>query len=182
MNKPIAIGSVIAILGVAGGVAVGAYQTADSGSEYADIVGVEPIVQTSQTPREVCEDVTVTHQRPVQDEHRIAGTGIGAVVGGVVGNQFGGGSGKKIMTAAGAIGGGLAGNQVQDRMQQSDTYTTTEKRCHTVNDDKEETVGYDVRYRYDGTVREAKLDQRPDGERVLMQDGKPQWDVGAPNA
>lgn len=175
MKKPIIIGSVIAILGVAGGVAVGAYQSGDAGPEYADIVGVEPIVQTSQTPREVCENVSVTHQRPAQDEHRIAGTGIGAVVGGVVGNQFGGGTGKKIMTAAGAIGGGLAGNEVQGRMQQGDTYTTTEKRCHTVNDSQEETVGYDVRYRYDGEVHEAKLDQRPDGERVLMREGEPRW-------
>ncbi|WP_110664812.1 glycine zipper 2TM domain-containing protein [Salinicola halophilus] len=182
MKKPIIIGSAIAILGVAGGVAVGAYQSADAGPEYADVIGVEPIVQTSQTPREVCEDVTVTHQRPAQDEHRIAGTGIGAVVGGVVGNQFGGGTGKKIMTAAGAIGGGLAGNEVQGRMQQGDTYTTTEKRCHTVTDSQDETVGYDVRYRYDSKVHQAKLDQRPDGERVLIQDGQPQWGADAPSA
>lgn len=176
MKKPIIIGSIIAALGIAGGVAVGAYQSSESGPRYADIVSVDPIVQTSSTPREVCENVTVTHQRPVKDENRIAGTAIGAIVGGVVGNQFGGGSGKKIMTAAGAVGGGLAGNQVQQQMQQGDTYQTTEQRCSTVNDSKQETVGYDVRYRYDGEVHEAKLDDKPEGERVLMRDGKPQWD------
>ncbi|WP_110649167.1 glycine zipper 2TM domain-containing protein [Salinicola peritrichatus] len=176
MNKSIIIGSVIAVLGIAVGVAVGAYQSGDDAPQYADIVSVDPIVETTQTPRQVCENVTVTHQRPVQDEHRIAGTAIGAIVGGVVGNQFGGGSGKKIMTAAGAVGGGIAGNQVQGRMQQGDTYTTTEQRCNTVNDSKEETVGYDVRYRFDGEVHEAKLDEKPEGDRVLMHDGKPQWD------
>ncbi|MEC8916910.1 glycine zipper 2TM domain-containing protein [Salinicola sp. LHM] len=176
MKKPIIIGSIIAALGIAGGVAVGAYQSSESGPRYADIVSVDPIVQTSSTPREVCENVTVTHQRPVKDENRIAGTAIGAIVGGVVGNQFGGGSGKKIMTAAGAVGGGLAGNQVQQQMQQGDTYQTTEQRCSTVNDSKQETVGYDVRYRYDGEVHEAKLDDKPEGERVLMRDGKPQWE------
>lgn len=176
MKKPIIIGSIIAALGIAGGVAVGAYQSSESGPRYADIVSVDPIVQTSSKPREVCENVTVTHQRPVKDENRIAGTAIGAIVGGVVGNQFGGGSGKKIMTAAGAVGGGLAGNQVQQQMQQGDTYQTTEQRCSTVNDSKQETVGYDVRYRYDGEVHEAKLDDKPEGERVLMRDGKPQWE------
>ncbi|MGM8849288.1 glycine zipper 2TM domain-containing protein [Salinicola halophyticus] len=179
MNKPIMIGGIIAALGIAGGVAVGSYQSSEEGPRYADIVSVDPIVQTTDSPREVCKNVTVTHQRPVEDDHRIAGTAIGAIVGGVVGNQFGGGSGKKIMTAAGAVGGGVAGNQVQERMQQGDTYQTTEKRCSTVNDSKDETVGYDVRYRYDGEVHEAKLDDKPDSDRVLMRDGKPQWDGDA---
>ncbi|WP_110600232.1 glycine zipper 2TM domain-containing protein [Salinicola lusitanus] len=179
MNKPIIIGGVIAALGIAGGIAVGSYQSSESGPRYAEIVSVEPIVQTTDTPREVCKNVTVTHQRPAKDENRIAGTAIGAIVGGVVGNQFGGGSGKKIMTAAGAVGGGVAGNQVQQQMQQGDTYQTTEQRCSTVNDSKEETVGYDVRYRYDGEVHEAKLDEKPDGDRVLMRDGNPQWDDDA---
>lgn len=176
MNKAIIIGSIIAVLGIAGGVAIGAYQAGDDAPQYADIVSVDPIVKTTQEPRQVCKNVSVTHRRPAQDEHRIAGTAIGAIVGGVVGNQFGGGSGKKIMTAAGAVGGGLAGNQIQGRMQQGDTYTTTEQRCNTVNDSKEETVGYDVRYRFDGEVHEAKLDEKPEGDRVLMRDGKPQWD------
>lgn len=175
MNKPIIIGGVIAALGIAGGIAVGSYQSSESGPRYADIVSVDPIVQTTETPRQACKDVTVTHQRPVQDEHKIAGTAIGAIVGGVVGNQFGGGSGKKIMTAAGAVGGGIAGNQVQGKMQQGDTYTTTEQRCSTVKDSKDETVGYDVRYRFDGEVHEAKLDDKPSGDRVLMKEGQPQW-------
>lgn len=34
----------------------------------------------------------------------------GAVLGGVVGNQFGGGSGKDILTAGGAVAGGIAAN------------------------------------------------------------------------
>ncbi|GHB10987.1 glycine zipper 2TM domain-containing protein [Salinicola rhizosphaerae] len=175
MNKPIIIGGVIAALGIAGGIAVGSYQSSESGPRYADIVSVDPIVQTTETPRQECKNVTVTHQRPVQDEHKIAGTAIGAIVGGVVGNQFGGGSGKKIMTAAGAVGGGIAGNQVQGKMQQGDTYTTTEQRCSTVKESKDETVGYDVRYRFDGEVREAKLDDKPSEDRVLMKEGQPQW-------
>jgi uncharacterized protein YcfJ len=40
------------------------------------------------------------------------GTGIGAVVGGVLGHQVGGGNGKKIATVAGVLLGGYAGNEV----------------------------------------------------------------------
>lgn len=40
------------------------------------------------------------------------GTGIGAVVGGVLGHQVGGGNGKKLATVAGALLGGYAGNEV----------------------------------------------------------------------
>jgi len=45
------------------------------------------------------------------------GTGLGAVaggvLGGVIGHQFGGGSGKKILTVVGAAGGAYAGHQVE---------------------------------------------------------------------
>ena len=47
----------------------------------------------------------------VSDMHPV-GTGIGAVVGGVLGNQVGGGNGKKLATVAGVLLGGYAGNEV----------------------------------------------------------------------
>lgn len=40
------------------------------------------------------------------------GTGIGAVVGDVLGHQVGGGNGKKLATVAGVLLGGCAGNEV----------------------------------------------------------------------
>jgi len=36
----------------------------------------------------------------------------GSVIGGLVGNQFGGGTGKVLMTAAGAVAGGFVGNHL----------------------------------------------------------------------
>ena len=44
----------------------------------------------------------------------IVGTGGGAVIGGLLGNQVGGGSGRRLATAAGAIGGALAGSRAED--------------------------------------------------------------------
>jgi uncharacterized protein YcfJ len=40
------------------------------------------------------------------------GIGTGAVIGGLIGNQVGGGNGKKLATVAGIIGGGMIGNQM----------------------------------------------------------------------
>ena len=40
----------------------------------------------------------------------VGATVAGAALGGALGNQLGGGSGKDILTAGGAVAGGLAGN------------------------------------------------------------------------
>ena len=47
----------------------------------------------------------------VNDMHPV-GTGVGAVVGGLLGNQVGGGNGKKLATVAGVLMGGYAGNEI----------------------------------------------------------------------
>ena len=43
------------------------------------------------------------------------GIGVGAVVGGLLGNQVGGGNGKTLATIAGAVGGGYIGNEIAKR-------------------------------------------------------------------
>ncbi|MBB3225997.1 uncharacterized protein YcfJ [Luteibacter sp. Sphag1AF] len=83
--------------------------------------------------RQVCENVQVRHNDS-KDNHQIAGTAIGAVAGGVLGNQVGGGKGKTLATVAGAVGGGYAGNRIQKNNQDKNSYTTTERRCHYVDD------------------------------------------------
>jgi outer membrane lipoprotein SlyB len=54
------------------------------------------------------------------------GTGLGAVggavAGGLLGNQFGGGKGKTAMTVAGALGGGFAGNAVEKKVRSETVY------------------------------------------------------------
>jgi outer membrane lipoprotein SlyB len=49
----------------------------------------------------------------------------GAVVGGLLGNQVGGGRGREAMTVVGAIGGAFAGNQIQKQANASRSYETT---------------------------------------------------------
>ena len=57
---------------------------------------------------------------------RAQGSGVGAiggaVVGGLLGNQVGGGHGKEAATVLGAIGGAVAGNQIEGRVNASNSY------------------------------------------------------------
>jgi uncharacterized protein YcfJ len=170
MNKSMLVGTVFGAVVVTAGGAIGGYQLL-KGDEYAEVLGVQPVTETIRIPREECRDEVVTRQRPVKDQHQVAGSVIGAVVGGVLGNQVGGGSGKKVATVAGAAAGGYAGNKVQEGMQQRDTYTTTERVCHTVTDTQKKMVGYDVSYRIDGKVGTVRMDEKP-GDRIPTKDGQ----------
>lgn len=168
MNKSLITG---AVLGAAVVTAGGAFALLDREPEFAEVLEVQPVMETVKTPREVCRDVAVAHTQPPKDQHRIAGTAIGAVVGGVLGNQVGSGRGRKLATVAGAAAGGYAGNRIQDRMQQANTYTTTEQRCETVYDSQEKQAGYAVRYRLGDAEGSVRMDHHP-GERIPVQDGQ----------
>ncbi len=168
MLKGLVVGVVVA---TAGGAIASYTMLKDEAPDYAQVVNVEEVKETINTPREVCEDVAVTKKAPVKDEHKITGSAIGAVVGGLLGNQIGGGGGKKLATVAGAVGGGYAGNKVQGNMQDKDTYTTTERRCHTVTDSHQNVIGYNVTYMIgdqEGTVR---MNEKP-GSRIPVENGQ----------
>ena len=171
MNRSMIGGIVIGVAVAAAGGAIAGFGLLRGGTKFAEVLEVKPVHKTVSTPREACEDVTVEKQRPVKDEHRVAGTAIGAVIGGVLGHQVGGGTGKEIATVAGAAAGGYAGNRVQQNMQDKDTYTTTENRCRTVQDSKQEVVGYDVRYKLGDRVDTVRMKEAP-GARIPVKDGQ----------
>lgn len=173
MNKSLLVGAVLGAVGVTAGGAVATYSlVSNKAPEYAQVLAAEPINEQIKTPREVCKDVAVTRQRPVQDQHQIVGSVLGAVAGGLLGNQVGGGHGKKLATVAGAVGGGYAGNKVQEHMQAGDTYTTTQTRCSTVNDVSDKLVGYNVKYQLNGQVGQVRMDHNPGAQIPLTKDGQ----------
>ena len=172
MNKSVLTGIVIGVVvATAGGALAGYNFFANKSPTHADVLDVKELTKTVQTPREVCEDVPVTRQQPVKDTHRIVGTVAGAVIGGALGNQVGGGDGKKLATVAGAAAGGYAGNTVQKNMQNKNTYTTTERRCRTVSDSSTKVIGYDVTYRLGDEQGKIRMDHQP-GDRIPVQDGQ----------
>ncbi|MFS0825975.1 MULTISPECIES: glycine zipper 2TM domain-containing protein [Pseudomonas] len=172
MNKSMLVGTVLGAVAVTAGGAFATYSLVNKGPEYAQVTDVQPIKQQIKTPREVCKDVTVTRQAPVKDQHQIAGTVVGALAGGLLGNQVGGGTGKKLATVAGAVGGGYAGNKVQEGMQRRDTYTTTQTRCNTVNDISDKVVGYNVKYTIGDQAGQIKMDRDPGSSIPLDKNGK----------
>jgi uncharacterized protein YcfJ len=48
----------------------------------------------------------------------------GAVVGGLLGHQVGGGSGKTLLTVGGAVAGGVAGNEIEKRSKKHTVWIT----------------------------------------------------------
>ena len=172
MDKSMLTGVIVgAAVATGGGVIAGLNVFEDKGPTYAEVLNVVEATETVRTPREVCEDVPVTRKAPVKDEHKLLGTVTGAVIGGVLGNQVGGGTGKKLATLAGAAAGGYAGNKVQGDMQAKDTYTTTERRCHTVFDTSQKVIGYDVTYRLGDKESTERMDRRP-ADRIPVEDGQ----------
>jgi outer membrane lipoprotein SlyB len=91
---------------------------------------------------------------------RAEGSGLGAaggaVVGGLLGNQVGGGTGRQLATVAGAIGGAVAGNQIEGNMKA--------------------TTSYEIRVRLDdGTLRTFRQNSQPqwrNGDRVRIVKGR----------
>jgi uncharacterized protein YcfJ len=155
---------------VLGAGAVSGYKTMTK-PQFADVVGVKEVVETTVTPHEKCEDVQVQHRAPVKDEHRVAGTVVGGLAGGLLGSTVGGGRGKTLATVAGAAAGGFAGNQVQKNMQEKDVVTTTERRCKTVNERSQKVVGYNVTYRLDGKDGVVRTSFKP-GPKLPVKDGQ----------
>ena len=171
MDKSLIKGLVIGGLAATAVGAVAGYKVIENRDAYAEVVSVEPVTRTVKTPRQVCDDVQVTHKAPVQDPKRVTGAVLGAVVGGVVGNQVGDGDGQKVATVAGAAAGGYAGSKIQKRMQDSNTYQTTERRCRTVRDEREVPDGYLVRYVWQGKPGTVRMDHDP-GRRIPVKDGE----------
>jgi len=170
MTKSFVTGLLAGAVVVTAGGAVGGYQMYTR-AHTATVLSAEPLTRTVKIPRQECHDETVTHTKPVKDKDRLLGTGLGAVVGGVLGHQVGGGTGRTLATVAGAAAGGYAGNKIQQKTQQGDTYTTTEQRCSTVYDRKEEPNGFDVVYEYQGHQHHVHMDRDP-GRSLPVKDGK----------
>lgn len=91
MNKSMLAGIGIGVAAALGVAAVASMNVFNRGPQYAQVVSATPIKESIKTPRQECRNVTMTHRRPVQDENRLTGSVLGAVAGGVIGHQFGGG-------------------------------------------------------------------------------------------
>jgi len=170
MNKSFMVGSVLGAIVVTAGGAFAGIKYLGAGNS-AEVISAKELHKTIKTPRQECHDEQVTRTKTPKDTNRLAGTGIGAVVGGLLGHQVGGGNGKVLATVAGAAAGGYAGNKIEQKVQQGDTYTATEQRCSTAYDTTEVAAGYQVVYILDGKQHHVHLDHDP-GKSIPVKDGQ----------
>ena len=170
MNKSLVVGTALGALVVTAGGALAGIKFLGAGSE-ARVISANEMHKTLKTPRQECHDEQVTRTRQPKDTERLAGTGIGAVVGGLLGHQVGGGSGQVLATVAGAAAGGYAGNKIEQKVQQGDIYSTTERRCVTAYDTSEVPAGYQVVYELHGKQHHIHMDHDP-GKTIAVKDGQ----------
>lgn len=124
------IAAITGVLPVTHGLAVDAHQTAaEPGSSPAvhPLGGSASSASTQQRePQRTLDNapsksVVANNAPPAQHkpaaQNSPVGIGVGALIGGVIGNQVGSGDGKTLATIAGAIGGGYIGNEVAKKNQ-----------------------------------------------------------------
>jgi outer membrane lipoprotein SlyB len=105
--------------------ALPAATSATSSSEPASAVRAEAPPAPVHAAKQVCATCgVVLAVTPVQrkGEAGALGTVGGAVVGGVLGHQTGGGSGKTAMTVLGAVGGAMAGREIEKHQRSTTIY------------------------------------------------------------
>ena len=155
-----------------------AYAT-ESYGDRARVISSTPVYERIPVTREECWN----ERQRVYEDRRVtrtdtgapigAGTVLGAVIGGAVGRQFADSHrGRNQGTVAGAVVGGLIGNQIErdtggpsverERVEvERVPVDRNVERCRQVNEVREATVGYDVRYEYNGRTFTSRLDRDP---------------------
>ncbi|NKE67084.1 glycine zipper 2TM domain-containing protein [Ramlibacter sp. RBP-2] len=151
------------LFSAAGMVLAGA--TAAQAQEVGRVISSTPVIQQVAVPRQVCAPQPVV----VQQQPATGGGGavIGAVVGGLAGNQIGGGSGRAAATALGVIGGALLGNSIEGSQAQA-AQVQNVQQCTTQTVYENRTTGYHVRYEFNGKEYNVQLPYDP-GPTIRLQ-------------
>jgi len=102
-------------------------------------------------------------------DRNVGGTIAGALIGGVLGHQIGGGSGRDLATVGGAVAGGVIGSNVG---RDNNDYSTRDvRRCETT------TSGipayWDVSYRFRGMDHQVQMSAAPGTTIAVNSYGEP---------
>ncbi len=140
----------------------------DAGGDHfrtVPVVDVRPEHRIERSPveREVCWEED-RYERVDQGSRSRTGTVFGAILGGVIGNQFGSGNGRRAATVAGAALGGSIGRDADRRNREADGYRLVkQEQCRIDRDwtEREVITGYRVTYEYDGRLYHTQTRQHP---------------------
>lgn len=128
--------------------------------EVGQVISRTAVYQQVAVPRQTCSQTPVAVQNPTSG----AGALMGAIAGGAVGSQIGGGSGQALATMVGIVGGAMMGDRVENPGSQLQNQTT----CTTQNHMENRLVGYTVVYEYAGKQHTVQLPQDP-GPTIQLQ-------------
>jgi uncharacterized protein YcfJ len=139
----------------------------ESGYDYAKVVAATPVYETVRYP--VDEQVCWEEQAWIQQPHSVAPIVLGAIVGGVVGHQFGGGQGKTALTVAGAAVGGTIGYKVAQNHSPGAPYPVAQTRCEIQRNwrTEERISAWDVTYKYRGGIYYTRMLEEP-GRKIRV--------------
>jgi len=147
--------------------------------KYAKVVDVQPVIEIVQVPenRQVCRQQPV--QRRVAEYRSPAPVVLGAIVGGVIGNQLsrghghgrrhGHGSNRAAATFTGAAIGGMIAGGIQYNRYPPRYYTQNVQVCsmETSWRSEERVVAWDVSWKYHGQIYHSRMDDPP-GDRIRV--------------
>lgn len=133
-------------------------------SQRGIVVDVDPVYSNIYVVQEQCSEQLV----PVYQTSRGSNGDVfaGAIIGGAIGNQFGGGSGKDVMTVLGAI----IGANNADRSRQEVVGYTSEWKCSMVEVPQRGVFQYyKVTYRVNGKHYMINTDRAFEiGQRITI--------------
>lgn len=140
--------------------------------DWAKVTHVEPVYERVSYPEKHCwtERVHGGKHHHKRDQHTsYVPVVTGALVGGVVGNQFGRGKGKDAMTVGGVLLGAAVGHDLSRGGHHGyrDHRPRVVERCEYRDNYREELVGYRVSYRYHGERYTTRTDYHP-GDRIKV--------------
>ncbi|MGZ5271309.1 MAG: glycine zipper 2TM domain-containing protein [Ramlibacter sp.] len=128
--------------------------------EVGRVISSTPVIQQVAVPRQVCSN----QQMAVEQPKTGAGGVMGAIAGGAVGNQIGGGAGRTAATVLGVVGGAILG----DRIEGPNTQVQTVQNCTTQTFYENRTAAYNVVYEYGGKQYSVQMPYDP-GPSIRLQ-------------
>ncbi len=164
-NKP-----VLAALAAAFAISSGVVQAGHDGRygdnifpDRAKVVDTAPVYERINEPRRECwtEQQRHEHREYYRNDNNSGGAILGAIVGGLVGSTVGKGNGKVAAAAVGAATGAVIGDRWNDRDGGYDYVERPVERCRMVDNYRQQLVGYDVTYRYQGREFTTRLPYDP---------------------
>ena len=122
--------------------------------EVARVLSSTPVMSQVAVPRQVCSNQQVT----TQGQKSGGGAILGAIAGGAIGSNLGGGDGRLLSSAIGLIGGAMLGDRLEGAPA---TQSQNVQSCTTQSFYETRTTAYNVVYEYGGKQYTVQMPQDP---------------------